>query len=333
MSLGFLIDFDSPKPKRDETLLPECATGFLLPYEESSTNSHSCMDANQDNPFDLVTSQVATNTADQNDPFEMVLNDALSCHDHKENKSDRHVLSEALHLNLGDPTFATSHCPPKIPEKKTSDHVVCDDSVKIISKKMESSHHRKCESNPTVGDLQSQDWSCLDDIPPPDSLLSSFEDTSYLLDDSLSTSILSLPTGKENTLSDELDFSDICNKPSDPKSLYGTIQPVSSSKSEEDLKLLAQKKIQNLISRAEFEVKLDIQDSVLKKRLSIQNTPSTPRSIRDTLWESQEQSRCLQKWSQEELKTFNLLSNMTQSGTIYDGELPFYPSRCMPYFC
>ncbi|KAJ1520540.1 hypothetical protein ONE63_003659 [Megalurothrips usitatus] len=346
---NLLIDFDSPKLRKgDAFLIPHCLNGSSF----VPSNVMYPVTGDESNPFDLVVGQVAAKTAAENDPFEMVLNDAIS-HQEQENKEVVKVGKSAVPCDSPESLDRNSRRSISLPDLRQCNESVspCNsanqnslspkDALKSVPQTSVTEDYYVCSSN-----YESAEWSCLDDIPPPDALLNATMDMTCFLDDTLSMNSPQLPLMK-HSLSADLLRKRVRGVSSDIESLSINDSDKATHKSEDELKLLAQKKIENIISKAELEVRSDIQNSILHKRLSIDtmSKPSqeilalcTPRKTRDSHSKSVEvPALSFQKWSESELRKLDLIlpdsapkvkaSSTVHFPELYKEEIKFFTDK------
>lgn len=263
----------------------------------------------------MVVCQVAANAAAENDPFEMVLHDAMHCNEMPKmdlnvedkyspmfSKLDKNRIRKST--SLPDLRHSITEEPPRaqvteniggecVEPKQLSQEIFA--SPRVFS--------RNDYSQNDIGENNDIEWNYLDDIPPPDSLLNSTVDMS-VLDETLSASNSSKPRK-------HLENQHICTN------ILGSQEPLKTSvKSEEAIILLAKKKIENIITKATLAVNNNIQDSIIQRRLSSQLlTPyqealsfCTPKRSKDThSRSSMEPSLSVQEWSRNEMLKLDIV--------------------------
>lgn len=305
---SFLIDFDSPKQSRGNVpLIPESLGTWNAPMLFSSND-------NESNPFDLVECQVAAKTAAENDPFEMVFSNALNCQEDK-SKDTEAPLFECFNNSIKSPKAVAQTMSSSLPDlRKLSGKEL---PSKIPSGSGTTSYETKNHSIPVVNandciktPNSMAAWNCLEDITPPDFLMNSTVDMSCFFDDTLSTSIINLATLEDTSvLLEENSSPYVTNKIT--SELKGSHQ--ATYKSDEELRLLTQKKIENLINKAEKDVQHEIEESLVQRRRSIQSLSNPSPEIlalctpRKQSFKTDQTNWSLEKWSENELKKLDLI--------------------------
>ncbi|KAE8751281.1 hypothetical protein FOCC_FOCC001852 [Frankliniella occidentalis] len=305
---SFLIDFDSPKQSRGNVpLIPESLGTWNAPMLFSSNDIES-------NPFDLVECQVAAKTAAENDPFEMCFSNALNCKEDK-SKDTEAPLFECFNNSIKSPKAVAKTMSSSLPDlRKLSGKEL---PSKIPSGSGTTSYETKNHSIPvvTANDCikihnSTSAWNCLEDITPPDFLMNSTVDMSCFFDDTLSTSIINLATLEDTSvLLEENSSPYVTNKIT--TELKGSHQ--ATYKSDEELRLLTQKKIENLINKAEKDVEHEIEESLVQRRRSIQSLSNPSPEIlalctpRKQSFKTDQTNWSLEKWSENELKKLDLI--------------------------
>ncbi|KAK3920327.1 EGF-like domain-containing protein comC [Frankliniella fusca] len=313
----FLIDFNSPKQSKENApLIPESLVS--APVTLTASAQYSSVQT-ESNPFDLVECQVAANAADENDPFEMVLNNAMNCEKNQSKGSDvtlPETCNGSSNFSNSDAKSISLSLPDlwKLPETNpfsklpTSENNFETENVCLVEKVLESNCVRKVAA-----------WDCLEDIPPPDSMLNCTVDMSCFLDDTLSTSIINVATHKDTSIMLEENSSPFVSKKT---STVLKENHEATYKSDEELRLLTQKKIENIINRAEQNVQSDIEESLVLRRRSIQSLSDPSPEIlalctpRKQSVKTDQPTWSLEKWSENELKKLDLILPDTSNKSI-----------------
>ena len=301
-----LIDFNSPEQKRaDLCLIPEC---LGVPTVFSNGHVGCTVTEDESNPFDLVECQVAANTAAENDPFEMVFNDAMRCKSVRETKHKSNTDAVQQSEPVAD---HGSHSPPQgaqvtleaaDPSEVISDTVSCgsrsfDEDVSLERKspfqsdlsglKAPDNHFNEESKSMFLGRSfpsgEGQVYNNLDEIPPPDWLMNATIDATSILDDTLPAIISQSPSVQDHALvqKDEQPTKSIASAPS----FNHNESHEATYKSDEELRLSAQRKIEKIICEAQAVNDMQVQD--VKKRQSFnvfpdareQTCPSVPQNV------------------------------------------------------